>query len=299
MHIFLRPSSWVALVAALILTLPVSVLAFQTPDLATSPVFVGAGDIALCDNDNDEATARLLDEIEGTVFTLGDNVQGDGVEAEFSACYDPTWGRHRERTHPVPGNHDYNTEAAGPYFTYFGEAAGDPSRGYYSFDLGDWHIIALNTNCDAIGGCGEGSEQLAWLRDDLAANPAACTLAYGHHPLYSSGPHGEEPDIRPLWDALHETDADLVLAGHNHMYERFAPMDPAGNPDPDRGIRQFVVGTGGAPLYGFEVIHPMSEVRDAETHGVLKLTLHPNWYEWEFVPVEGASFTDSGSVSCH
>lgn len=295
-HTLLRPASWISIIAALVLALPASATPTPGPE---PPVFVGAGDIASCNHDNDEATARLLDEIEGTIFTLGDNVYNSGLEAEFAVCYEPTWGRHRDRTRPVPGNHDYRTIAAGPYFTYFGENAGDPSRGYYSFDLGEWHIVALNTNCDEIGGCGEGSDQLAWLRDDLATNPTACTLAFGHHPRYSSGGHGDEADVQPLWDALYEAEAEIFLAGHDHTYERFAPLDPQGDHDPEAGVRQFIVGTGGAPLSGFEAIHPFSEARNNQAFGVLELTLHPGWYEWEFVPVEGGSFTDSGSAACH
>ena len=265
----------------------------------TSPVFVGAGDVASCYDDNDEATARLLDGIEGTVFTLGDNSYDHGSPEEFASCYAPTWGRHLARTRPVPGNHDYLTPGARGYFDYLGDRAGDPARGYYSFDLGAWHVVALNTNCAEVGGCGEGSAQLAWLRADLAANPARCALAYGHHPLFSSGGHDADSDVAPLWNALYEAGVDVVLAGHDHTYERFAPQDPAGAQDPDGGVRQFVVGTGGAGLYAFEEIRPNSEARDSGTHGVLAFTLDPRGYAWEFVTVEGPDFSDSGSAACH
>lgn len=279
----------------LLVGLPVASVAHQP---ATSPVFVGAGDIASCYHDADEATALLLDEIDGTVFTLGDNVYDSGAAGEFAACYSPGWGRHLERTRPTPGNHDYETSGASGYFEYFGARAGDPARGYYSYNLGEWHIIALNTNCDEIEGCDEGSDQLAWLRADLAANPAPCTLAYGHHPLFSSGGHGTS-DLAQIWEVLHAHGVDVVLSGHDHTYERFSPQDPAGSLDIAHGIRQFVVGTGGARLYGFEEILPNSEVRESQSYGVLMLTLHPARYDWEFVPVPGADFTDRGSTDCH
>jgi hypothetical protein len=264
-----------------------------------SPVFVGAGDIASCYDDNDEATARLLDEIEGTVFTLGDNAYDHGSAVQFAACYAPTWGRHLARTRPTPGNHDYSTHVASAYFAYFGERAGDPAQGYYSFELGEWHIVALNTNCAEVGGCGEGSDQLAWLRADLAAHPGQCTLAYGHHPRYSSGGHDDDADLTQIWELLHDGGVDVVLSGHDHTYERFAPQDSTGAVDAVGGIRQFVVGTGGARLYGFEAIRPNSEVRNSETFGVLALTLQPTSYVWEFVPIAGADFSDRGSTVCH
>jgi 3',5'-cyclic AMP phosphodiesterase CpdA len=268
-----------------------------TPD--EGEVFVGAGDIASCDFDGDEATARLLDEIEGTIFTLGDNAYDNGTPEEFAQCYDPTWGRHIDRTRPVPGNHDYHIEGAQGYFDYFGTNAGEPGQGWYSYDLGDWHIVALNTNCDDVGGCGEGSAQHAWLEADLAAHPSQCTLAYMHHPLFSSGGHGDEADLAAIWATLYASGAEMVLAGHDHTYERFAPMAPDGTIDPERGIVQFVVGTGGGPLRDFGEVHPHSHARNSESFGVLQLTLLPGGYEWEFVPVEGESFTDIGNGSCH
>ena len=263
-----------------------------------SPVFVGAGDIASCYDDNDEATARLLDEIDGTVFTLGDNAYDHGTSAEFTSCYAPTWGRHLTRTRPTPGNHDYVTPYASAYFAYFGDRAGDPTQGYYSYDLGEWHIIALNTNCGEISGCGEGSTQLAWLRADLAAHPAPCTLAYGHHPRFSSGGH-DDANLTSMWEVLHDGGVDVVLSGHDHTYERFAPQDAAGALDTVSGIRQFVVGTGGARHYAFDTLRPNSEVRNSDTFGVLMLTLQPARYEWTFVPTAGADFADHGSTTCH
>jgi uncharacterized protein YjdB len=259
-----------------------------------SVVLVGAGDIASCTN-NDEATAKLLDAIDGTVFTAGDNAYDNGSAADYSSCYDPTWGRHKSRTRPAPGNHEYNTTGATGYFDYFGSAAGDRSRGYYSYDLGAWHIVVLNSNL----AMGAGSPQETWLRTDLAAHPVRCTLAMWHHPRFSSGHHGSSTTLQPLWQALYDADADVVISGHDHIYERFKPQTPAGQVDLTRGIREFVVGTGGAGLYLFEHPAANSEVKNNQTFGVLKLTLSSDRYEWKFVPVAGSSFTDSGSGSCH
>jgi len=262
-------------------------------------VVVGAGDIASCLNPGAEATAKLLDGVPGTVFTLGDNVYEFGTDLEFAACYDPTWGRHKSRTKPAPGNHDYLTPSASGYFGYFGPAAGDPTKGYYSYDLGTWHIIVLNSNCAEVGGCGVGSPQEQWLRADLAAHPTPCTLAYWHHPRFSSGRHGSDATYQPFWQALHDHNADVVLSGHDHDYERFAPQDPRGVLDPARGIREFVVGTGGASHHPFPgPAVPNSEVRSDHTFGVLKLILHAAGYEWLFVPEAGKRFTDSGRGVC-
>jgi len=263
------------------------------------PVLVGAGDIASCDSDGDEKTAALLDHIEGTVFTLGDNVYGKGTAAEFANCYGPSWGRHRARTRPVAGNHDYRTAHAAAYFAYFGAAAGDPSKGYYSYDLGAWHVVVLNSNCKEVGGCATGSAQEKWLREDLLAHPARCTVAMWHHPRFSSADHGDSLDMADIWRTLYELDVDVALSGHDHDYERFAPLDGEGRLDPKRGILSFVVGTGGKSHYDFKRIHPTSEVRNNDTYGVLRLTLHPTSYDWEFVPVDGGLFRDSGTASCH
>ncbi len=270
-----------------------------TPGGQTSYVLVGAGDIA-SESNGDEITAALLDGIEGTVFTLGDNVYESGTIDEFMTYYEPTWGRHKARTRPVPGDHDYFTSGASGYFTYFGTAAGDPSKGYYSYDLGSWHIVALNTKCDQVGGCGPGSPQELWLRADLAAHPNACTVAYMHHPRFSSGStHGSQAFVQPLWEALYDAGVEIVLAGHEHNYERFAPQNPLGDLDTSWGIREFVVGTGGRIHYGFSTPLPNSEVRNGDTFGVLKLTLRDGAYEWEFVPEPGSTFSDRGTGTCH
>jgi hypothetical protein len=266
----------------------------------SDPVLVGAGDISTCSNDNDEATARLLDGISGTIFALGDNAYEDGTDAEFADCYDPTWGRHKARTRPAPGNHEYNTVEASGYFNYFGAAAADASKGYYSYDLGEWHIVALNSMCDKVGGCGANSPMVTWLKNDLAANASTkCTLAYFHHPLFSSGEHDNQAKVKPVWNALYAANAEVVVNGHDHDYERFAPQNPDGVADPNQGIREFVVGTGGIELRRFAAVKPNSEVRNASAYGVLKLTLHPDSYDWEFVPAGGKTFTDSGSSQCH
>jgi hypothetical protein len=266
-----------------------------------APVLVGAGDITNCSRTEDDATAQLLDTIPGVVYTLGDNAYPDGTLAEFNTCYAPTWGRHKARTWPAVGNHDYHVSGAAGYFTYFGPAASPMDnncrsncRGYYSYNLGSWHVIVLNSLIDHSAG----SAQEAWLRADLAANPRKCTLAYWHHPRFSSGTHGSQSDVQPFWQALYDYGADVVLSGHDHTYERFAPQTPTGQAAPGRGIRQFVVGTGGASLYPWGSIHPNSEARNNTNWGVLKLTLHATSYSWQFVPIAGQSYSDSGTASC-
>lgn len=259
------------------------------------PVLVGAGDIS-DSGSGDSATANLLDSIPGTVFTAGDNVYSNGTTSEFNTYYEPTWGRHKARTRPVPGNHDYNTSGASGYYGYFGAAAGDPSKGYYSYDLGNWHIVTLNSNI----GMSAGSAQEQWLRADLAANPTSCTLALWHHPLYTSGAnHSPSTATRPLYQALYDANADVVVTGHNHQYERFAPQNATGGLDNARGIRSFVAGMGGAGFYGFGTIQANSEARNSSTHGVLKFTLHADSYDWEFVPEAGKTYNDKGTGSCH
>ncbi|HXV59211.1 MAG TPA: Ig-like domain-containing protein [Vicinamibacteria bacterium] len=265
--------------------------------LPTGVVVVGAGDIAGCGPQNDEGTAALLDDIAGTVITLGDHVYPDGAAQEFANCYDPSWGRHKWRTQPSAGNHDYHTAGASAYFDYFGAAAGNPGEGYYSYDLGSWHVIVLNSNCAQVGGCDPGSPQGQWLQSDLAANPSTCTLAYWHHPRFSSGEHGNAAAAVDLFEMAYQGGIDVVLTAHDHDYERFAPQDPNGNLDQTRGVRQFVVGTGGAALRPMVTVLPNSQVRHSDSHGVLKLTLYPAGYEWEFVTVSG-TFTDSGAAAC-
>ena len=234
----------------------------------------------------------------GAVLVLGDVQYEKGSSAAFSASYGPTWGRVKSITAPAVGNHEYRTPGAAGYFRYFGRAAGDPAKGYYSFDFGGWHLIALNSNCSQVGGCDAGSPQERWLRRDLATDVASCTLAYWHHPRFSSGAHGSDSTYAAFWDALFAAGADVVLVGHDHDYERFAPLTPDGRLDPARGIRQFVVGTGGKGLRGFGDRAPYSEVRDNSSLGVLELTLGRDAYAWRFRPAVG-SLVDSGSFACN
>jgi hypothetical protein len=262
-------------------------------------VLVAVGDIASCKSEGDEATAALLDRQPGVIAALGDTVYESGKPEEYARCFAPAWERHKQRIRPAVGNHEYQTPGASGYFAYFGEQAGEPGKGYYSYDLGRWHIIVLNSNCKQVGGCDADSPQVEWLRSDLAAHPTQCALAYWHHPRFSSGQHGNFPSIQTIWEILYQHGVDIVLAGHDHDYERFAPLDAQGQADPERGIRSFVVGTGGRSLRPFGEIHPASEVRDHQTYGVLKLTLRPDSYEWQFIPAAGGTFTDAGQGTCH
>jgi chitodextrinase len=261
------------------------------PPSSSDPVVTAAGDI--CGSPTDCApTAALLDSIGPTrVLTLGDNAYADGTSSEYANYYDPNWGRKKSITSPAPGNHDYHTSGGAGYFGYFGSQAPAP---YYSFNLGSWHLISLDGEIDVSAG----SAQETWLKSDLAANAGKCTLAYWHEPRFSSGAeHGSDSGFDPFWRDLYAAGADIVLNGHDHEYERFAPQNPSGAPDP-KGIREFVVGTGGSSHYNFASPVSNSEVRDNTSFGVLKLTLHPGSYDWQFVPIAGASFTDSGSGSC-
>jgi hypothetical protein len=269
-------------------------------------VLVGAGDIAGCSSlAGAAATARLIEKTAGTVFAAGDLAYERGTAEEFSKCYGTTWGKFKDRTWPVPGNHEYAAGKARAYFAYWGDRAGPAGKGYYSYDLGNWHVVALNTNCDVpeLGGCGAGSEQENWLKEDLAAHAKSCIVAYGHHALYSSGllkKHAVHPELRDLWRDLYAAHADLILAGHEHSYERFAPQNPDGGSDPENGIREIVVGTGGRSHSPLGEPLPNSEARNADTFGVLKVTLSPEKYAWEFIPVTGESgFHDAGEGTCH
>jgi len=263
----------------------------------------GAGDIAVCGADGDEATAELLDDLPGYVFTAGDNAYEAGSPDDFEQCYEPSWGRHRQRTFPAPGNHDFETAAAAGYFGYFGERAGDPRAGWYAVDLGAWRLIVLASDCALVGGCGPDSDQGRWLARELArpgaTRPGACTVAIWHHPRFSTGEHGPTAAAEPFWQALHAAGVELVVNGHEHSYERFLPLDANGRPDPERGLRQFVVGTGGAALRGFPRDHSASEVRLASVHGVLRLDLRPGGYDWAFLPADGGDALDTGTGSCH
>ncbi|HEX9013254.1 MAG TPA: metallophosphoesterase [Anaerolineaceae bacterium] len=267
---------------------------------ANDPVVVAAGDIATCNAPGDTQTAALIANNPGaSVLALGDNAYADGTALEYSTCYDPIWGSFKNRTYPIPGNHDYMTIGASGYFGYFGAAAANPSQGWYSFNLGSWHILAINSNCVQVGGCNTNSPQEQWVRADLAAHPALCTMAIWHHPRYSSGRNGDFTQMTAIWQDLYNAGADVVLSGHDHDYERFAPQDASGNLDPNRGIVQIVAGTGGGSYTA--LIYPLQPNSLASldyTYGILKMTLHSNSYSWQFVPVSG-SYTDSGTASCH
>src|SRR6266540_2379052 len=275
----------------------------SAPGFEVSPAplpvtLVGAGNIASCKNTNDDATAALLDGVPGTVLARGDNAYDNGTLTQYNTCYNPSWGRHKARTQPAPGDRDYKTANASGYFGYFGAAAGDPKQGYYSYDLGGWHIIVLNSGSPKLVPTAATSPQVQWLRADLAAHPARCTLAYWHHPLFDSKDN-PYTTVRPLWDALYSAGVDVVVNAHYAFYERFAPQTPAGVADSALGIREFVVGTGGAEHVNPDHIRANSQVRDGTTWGVLKLTLDSASYAWEFVPVAGQTFRDSGTGGCH
>ena len=263
---------------------------------ASDPTLTGAGDIASCESSGDERTARLLDDIPGTIFTVGDNAyRSEDVENPLAECYETSWGRHKGRTRPVPGNHDYEDADINSYFAYFGRAAGERGKGYYSYELGKWHIIALNSMLEAS----PDSPQGKWLANDLAKHPTRCTLAYFHHPRFSSGPHSLRQSAVDLWATLFHAGVDVVVNGHDHIYERFGPMTDGGDRDNVNGMREFVVGTGGDSHYDIEHVAAHSEVRNDDSYGVLKLTLHERGYDWKFVPVRERRFSDSGTGSCH
>ena len=263
---------------------------------------VGAGDIAVCNTPGAEITARLIEQFPAAaVFTAGDNTNELTTHpASLKPCFDQTWGRFKDRIHPAPGNHEYFYEGASDYFAYFGAAAGAPGQGWYSYDLGGWHIVVLNSECDQVGGCQAGSPQETWLKADLAAHPALCSLAIWHRPRFSSGYHGSDPVTQDLWKDLYAARAEIVISGHDHDYERFSPMNADGVLDPAQGISQFVVGTGGADLRqppGKPADN--SQVIITGVYGVLKLSLRPDGYDWEFIPEPGKTAGDGGSAACH
>jgi len=245
-------------------------------------------------------TAQLIkDRNVDAVLALGDEQYQSATTDGFARGYGLSWGKLKAITYPTPGNHEYYTPGAAGYFAYFGARAGDAAKGYYSVEVGAWHIISLNGNCDEVGGCDSGSAQERWLRADLAREKSACTLAFWHQPRFSSGGHHSDVRYIAFWDDLYAARADVVLAGHDHDYERFAPQTGDGTLDAARGIREFVVGTGGKSHDFFSWTAPNSEVRNWTTYGVLFLTLHPGAYEWEFAPVPGKRFKDQGAGSCH
>jgi hypothetical protein len=269
---------------------------------AGSPVLIGAGDICITGNIKDaRATAALIAaRPDDVVFTAGDNSNETGTASQFAGCFGKTWGAFKDRIHPVPGNHEYITSGAGPYYSYFGAAAGEAGKGYYSYDLGnDWHVLALNAICAEVGGCAAGSPEETFIRNDLAANAGKHVIAIWHIPAFSSGSaHGNDSSYTAWWQDLYAAHAEIVINGHDHDYERFALQSPAGAADPD-GIREFVLGTGGASHRPFGVIRANSRVRNSSAFGVLELTLGLHSYSWQFIPVAGATFTDSGVQATH
>src|SRR6202045_1307117 len=287
------------------LAAPQSATGAKTDPADQTAVLVGAGDIVGCrDPEGALATAKLIEKTPGTVFAVGDLVYDATTLSQFQKCYGATWGKFKDRTRPALGNHEYLEPRATPYFQYWGAQAGPAGKGYYSYELGAWHVVVLNTNCEApgLGGCASGSPQEIWLRQGLREHQGACIVAYGHHALFSSGffrSHAVHPELKPLWDDLYAVHADLMLAGHEHSYERFAPQDPDGRADPRHGIREIVVGTGGRSHDPLGLAMPNSEVRNVGAYGVLKLTLLPQGYTWEFLPEEGKTFRDSGAGVCH
>ncbi|HJW55180.1 MAG TPA: metallophosphoesterase [Burkholderiaceae bacterium] len=286
-----------------------SIEPFQNTNGITVPgkgiTIFAAGDIAECKNIKPEnsGAAKTADMIaagldrdkRAAVLGLGDYAYPVGLLEEFADCYEPAWGRFRNRTFPAPGNHEYYTPSATGYYTYFGPAAGPDRRGYYSFNLGAWHLVSLNSNLQPA----DHQQQILWLQADLARHPAHCTLAFWHHPLYSSGGHGNNDRVKDLWQALSAAGADVVLVAHDHDYERFAPQDNTGRRDDIHGMREFVVGTGGARLTPLMFGKANSEVKNNSTHGVLRMVLKDTGYEWEFMPVPGGNFTDRGAALCH
>jgi hypothetical protein len=268
----------------------------STPSSTATPaptpeaeVLLAVGDIGSCDGETDEAVASLASSLPGSIALLGDIAYPDGTTENFESCFEPAWGPMRPRLHPAPGNHEYETPEASAYFAWFGAAAGQPGQGWYSWDLGAWHLVALNSNCAFVGGCGPGSPQLAWLEADLAASDAECLLAYWHAPRHSSGRHGSLTHTDPLWVALVGAGMDVALAGHDHSYERLVAD----------GVREFVVGTGGRSLYAFEQEPlPTTEVRHDDSYGLLRLDLGDGGYEWEFLPAGNSPFSDSGTGDC-
>jgi len=259
---------------------------------------IAVGDIGTCTDIGDDLTGARLETVPGLILGLGDYAYPDSSATDFANCFEPSWGQHKTRMLPVTGNHEYEQPGAEPYFAYFEAALGARPAPWYSFDVGDWHLVALDSNCDEVGGCTASSPQGQWLAADLAANSKPCTLAYFHHPRFSSGVVGVDPDPLPFWQMLYAHGADLILNGHDHAYERFARMNPSGGLEPARGIRSFISGAGGVQLHGADENEPNSEVRNETTYGALRLTLGPTSYAWEFIGAGPGSFTDFGSEEC-
>ncbi len=283
-----------------------------TPSTGSTAVIAVVGDIACASNDPNYNGGRgtanacrqkytsdlVVNKGYAAVLPIGDLQYDSGSLSEFQKVYDPTWGRVKSLSHPAVGNHEYGQSGASGYFSYFGSAAGPTGKGYYSFNVGSWHLIAINSNCAKVS-CSQNSTQESWLRADLAAHPSLCTLVYDHHARWSSGHDGDNTFMQPIWQDLYNANVEMLLSGHSHDYERFAPQNATGGLDNTRGVRQFVVGTGGAFFTGFGSPHANSQVRQNATFGILQLTLRSTGYDWRFVPEAGKTFSDSGSNACH
>ena len=271
------------------LTLPSALPSLPASSASAQPqILLAVGDAATCDKPSDDAVADLASRLPGTIALLGDTVYEDGSAQEYRDCFAPVWGRMKSRIRPAPGNHEYGTENAAGYFDYFGTAAGPRGEGRYSYDLGAWHVVVLNSNCPPLS-CDADGDQVRWLEADLAAHPSDCLLGYWHFPRWSSGRHGSQEVVDPIWQVMAEHGADVVLNGHDHTYERIQAD----------GIQQFVVGTGGRSHYPFERGPlPTTEVRNDSTYGLLWLALGEGSYEWEFLGLGDTGFTDSGEGKC-
>lgn len=293
-----RSLLYAGLVVALLLVATLAVVVSANRPAEPPPagsVVLAAGDIAECDRDEQEDTAAVLARISGPILGLGDYAYDDGTPEEYEECFDPSWGPYKDRIHPARGNHEGDG-----YEPYFGDAAAPSGETYYAFSIGSWQVIALDSElCTEEGDCDGTSEQEIWLREQLAGDDRPCTLVYFHHPRFSSGRHGSDPTFDGFWRHMYEGDVDVVLAGHDHHYERFAPMRPDGTRDDERGIHQFIVGTGGANLRSAEDVAQNSVVRQWRSYGLLRLELHPDSYDWQFVVASGEPFEDAGTGKCH
>lgn len=287
------PVKKMILAGSLSATVILGAMALASSAETEDAVIIAAGDIARCESSGHGKTAKIISKIAGTVLALGDLAYEKGSIREFRDCYEPTWGGFKDRTRPAPGNHEYLTDGASGYFAYWGNRAGLKGKGYYSFELEQWHVVALNSNLQDSGM----QEQNTWLAADLERNTRRCILAFWHHPLFSSSSHGNNPKMRDIARTLFAKGTSIILTGHDHVYERFNPQSPTGKQDLKRGIRMFTVGTGGASLYSFKSAQPNSQVRYNGRRGVLKLLLKPTSYKWEFINTKG-QVKDQGAANC-
>jgi acid phosphatase type 7 len=274
----------------------------NTVSSTSSISLLAVGDISTCGNLGAFITAGILqNQLEqnpnSKLALLGDIAYERGTEAEFK-CFDAAYGQFKNISYPSPGNHEYYSPNATGYYAYYGSRAGNPKQGYYTYKLGNWRIYALNSNCDSIGGCDKNSPQIKWLKQTLLSNPSQCSLAYWHHPRFSSGRHGNAAFMQDMWALVAKAGVEIVLSGHDHTYERFAPLDSSGKPNP-KGTRAFVIGTGGRSFYAFSNPQAHSQIKQNSSLGVTKFVLEPNGYSWEFIAASGSNFKDSGTGKCY